>query len=203
MTMTAENRADAPGILAGEAAQMDRSDLAEFLAEQDWSDFAQSLAGQFEQRGTLSARQWAAAESMWVKAELKAIDREAAGEVAPGVALDASRLFEGAEADRIRVRVADRDYHLSRPTRGQWVGWVFIRDDASGERLGTQRPGQYVRGADDTTTEALRWAIANRTEAVAMFGHATGHCGICGRELTHPESVERGIGPVCWGRIGG
>ena len=31
--------------------------------------------------------------------------------------------------------------------------------------------------------------------------HATGpreHCYICGRELTDPESVERGIGSECW-----
>jgi hypothetical protein len=24
------------------------------------------------------------------------------------------------------------------------------------------------------------------------------HCGRCGRELTHPESIDRGIGPDCW-----
>jgi len=26
-------------------------------------------------------------------------------------------------------------------------------------------------------------------------------CKICGRRLTVPESVEREIGPVCWGRL--
>jgi len=26
-------------------------------------------------------------------------------------------------------------------------------------------------------------------------------CRVCGRRLTHPESVKRGIGPVCWARI--
>lgn len=29
-----------------------------------------------------------------------------------------------------------------------------------------------------------------------------GSCGRCGRALTHPESLERGIGPVCAGRMG-
>jgi Family of unknown function (DUF6011) len=31
----------------------------------------------------------------------------------------------------------------------------------------------------------------------------SGSCGRCGRELTNPESIERGIGPDCWEAIGG
>jgi Family of unknown function (DUF6011) len=27
------------------------------------------------------------------------------------------------------------------------------------------------------------------------------HCRICSRELTDPESVRRGIGPVCWQKL--
>lgn len=27
------------------------------------------------------------------------------------------------------------------------------------------------------------------------------NCRICGRRLTHPKSVEREIGPVCWKRL--
>jgi hypothetical protein len=30
-----------------------------------------------------------------------------------------------------------------------------------------------------------------------------GKCGKCGRKLTVPESIERGIGPECYSRIGG
>jgi len=29
-----------------------------------------------------------------------------------------------------------------------------------------------------------------------------GRCGCCGRKLTVPESIDRGIGPVCWDRLG-
>jgi hypothetical protein len=28
--------------------------------------------------------------------------------------------------------------------------------------------------------------------------HAAQHCRICGRRLTHPISLARGIGPECW-----
>lgn len=34
-------------------------------------------------------------------------------------------------------------------------------------------------------------------EQAAKFGHATGVCAICSRDLSDPVSVERGIGPVC------
>ena len=33
--------------------------------------------------------------------------------------------------------------------------------------------------------------------------HHEGKCGCCGRTLTVPESIERGIGPECWRRNGG
>lgn len=26
-------------------------------------------------------------------------------------------------------------------------------------------------------------------------------CKICGRVLTNPKSIEREIGPICWGRL--
>lgn len=39
------------------------------------------------------------------------------------------------------------------------------------------------------------------TEEAAAFGHVYGICGICGATLTDPESIERGIGPVCAGKL--
>lgn len=38
-------------------------------------------------------------------------------------------------------------------------------------------------------------------EAAKSMGHAHGICVICGAELTDPDSVERGIGPVCAAKI--
>jgi hypothetical protein len=32
--------------------------------------------------------------------------------------------------------------------------------------------------------------------------HHEGKCGCCGRTLTVPESIKRGIGPECWSRMG-
>jgi hypothetical protein len=38
-------------------------------------------------------------------------------------------------------------------------------------------------------------------EDAAAFGHQFGVCAVCGAALTDPESVERGIGPVCATRV--
>lgn len=38
-------------------------------------------------------------------------------------------------------------------------------------------------------------------EEMQAFGRATGTCAICMRHLTDDESVARGIGPVCWGKL--
>lgn len=61
-------------------------------------------------------------------------------------------------------------------------------------------------------TDAWSWSYAQgamaylsaeevmTTEEAAAFGRATGTCAFCGLELTDPKSIERGIGPVCWGK---
>ncbi len=52
-----------------------------------------------------------------------------------------------------------------------------------------------------------RWAIhhgtTDRQIPVGYKVHHEGKCGCCGRKLTVPESIERGIGPECWARMGG
>lgn len=37
-------------------------------------------------------------------------------------------------------------------------------------------------------------------EEAGVLGKASGHCGDCGRRLDDPESVDRGIGPICFGK---
>lgn len=45
--------------------------------------------------------------------------------------------------------------------------------------------------------DAVAAAMANPVEQARAYGKRTGNCSCCGRELTDPVSVERGIGPVC------
>lgn len=53
---------------------------------------------------------------------------------------------------------------------------------------------------------ALQWFshwVLNQGYAPAQleFRHE-GRCGRCGRELTHPDSIDRGIGPECISKMG-
>lgn len=56
---------------------------------------------------------------------------------------------------------------------------------------------------DDVRWKAFDWAyanlVANRLPDVIEIWHE-GRCGRCGRRLTVPESIERGIGPECSGK---
>jgi hypothetical protein len=53
-------------------------------------------------------------------------------------------------------------------------------------------------GIDAADIVALLDDIEQNPLAAAMkFGKLSGRCCSCGRDLTDPESIERGIGPVC------
>lgn len=64
---------------------------------------------------------------------------------------------------------------------------------------GTSKRGTwvYVPGLIDR----LAGAVPASVEDMAAYGHRTGTCGICGALLTDPNSIERGIGPVCASRV--
>lgn len=91
---------------------------------------------------------------------------------------------------------------VDRPEEGDWAGWVFVKDAAEygmGKRYGSQRPGSTYRG---DIQEELAAIIADPQAAAAAYGHLVGRCGICNRKLEQKDSVERGIGPVCAGKVG-
>ena len=45
--------------------------------------------------------------------------------------------------------------------------------------------------------------LADGTIPEALEVRHEGRCGRCNRELTHPDSIDRGIGPECWKYVGG
>jgi len=53
------------------------------------------------------------------------------------------------------------------------------------------------RDCNDAAAQTVASAIADPLAAAVATGKLTGRCCCCGRELTDPVSVERGIGPIC------
>ena len=83
------------------------------------------------------------------------------------------------------------------------AGAVYVK----GERdayLGKVLGGRFQRSRDCSDEQALDIVeIAGDPKSAAIaHGKRFGKCSVCARDLSDPESVERGIGPVCADRYG-
>lgn len=123
-----------------------------------------------------------------------------AGEFAP-VVERMQRL--AASLSRPKVRLAD-DVVLSIAGSGaRFPGSINV---TSSTRFGGVFHGRIALDGtatvrDEAVLTVLRAFALDPEAALATYGHLTGQCGICGRTLTDPTSVERGIGPICLGRM--
>jgi hypothetical protein len=177
-----------------------------------WNEFAQSLVGQLATRGTLSDKQIEAAKRMIAKtAEAKAARAKERREKAVEIDLSPIReMFESAfSAGLKRPKYRAEGLIISRaPDNGKNAGFLYVStlaiqigedwssDDYQG-KIGPDNVFLPAWGAHDETTAALKVIAENPSEAAVRWGRKTGNCSCCGRELTDPESIEAGIGPIC------
>lgn len=158
------------------AEALTEKELATWLSEQTWSEFAQSLAAAWRKYGTLTPKQRAAAESMRTKCEARAAQQTpkvAANPVTePG-------MYVHPDGRIVRVQA-------SRGDCTRLYGKVLVDDQF-----------EYAPSIVRDLTADMRMTS---TEA-ALYGRRTGRCCVCAAELTDPKSVERGIGPICAGRL--
>lgn len=86
-------------------------------------------------------------------------------------------------------------YQVDRPTKGRWDGWTFVTlIHPGGGRI------RQIKGGERGQILAL--LAVNPASYSAEYGKHTGTCGVCSRLLSDPESVARGIGPVCARNLG-
>lgn len=88
---------------------------------------------------------------------------------------------------------------VDKPTEGKWKGYTFIKRLIGGAQDGGYRKVVMPAASREA---ALRAIEANPKEAMLDFGLQSGSCGHCGRSLSNAESLERGIGPICAGKMG-
>lgn len=166
------------------------------------SDFAQSLLRQYDARGTLSERQYDAAERMLAK-----VQASAARKAEPKVQVDVSRietlLFTArmARLKHPKFRAEGLTFSLAGPTSRN-AGAVYVK--AGDEYVGKVMDGRFhpVSSTPAGTAEAIVRVAQDPRGAAVAHGRLTGNCACCGRSLTDPKSVELGIGPICaenWG----
>ena len=117
-------------------------------------------------------------------------------------------LFTVSNADnhrtfKIRKKIVNKETNAS-------IYFAMCRQEHSYVYLGIYNPGSHgvfltkksVFTEGSVEVKALRFAIARVSKGLSMpEGYAVQHegkCCRCGRKLTEPTSINRGVGPECW-----
>ena len=102
--------------------------------------------------------------------------------------------------------IADVQFSLA-PATGRNAGCIYVKQgsDFDAPYLGKITPeDKFLRSREcsDELAAIVAKVAADPKAAAEAHGHEYGQCSCCGRELTNPESVARGIGPICAERWG-
>lgn len=177
-----------------------------------WNEFATKLVEEFERKASLSPKQIAAlqsaldknAERQAARAAAKAAETKALAD--NPVDTSAIRaLFDVPKANglkRVGLWYGPLKISEAKETSSN-AGALYVKtgDTYLGKIVGsTFHPAWGVKQAD-VLPQLLKIA-ANPAEELRIMGKETGICCCCGRELTDPESIAAGIGPICatnWG----
>jgi hypothetical protein len=183
--------------------EVNKAEIAFIHRNAEFSDFYRSLSEQFMERGSLSDKQMAAIRNGMLKAEAKKAEK-----VAKAPVVDVTRieeLFGQARSNglkRLVFRVRDGVVVSEAPAHGANAGALYVKEN--GAYAGKIKGGRFFATSEASAAvlpRLLAVAADPLTEAT-LYGKETGECCCCGRELTDPVSVERGIGPICeskWG----
>lgn len=184
---------------------IENDDLGKFLvAASGWSGFAMDMTREFAKKGELTAGQLQACRSMKEKVDARG-DREADADLSGGNLDEIFKIFThaiGSGLKRPKLRIGDMAIKLA-PAGGRNVGHLYVM--LEGEYQGKIDPeGKFFasRDADEGINERLVEISADPLAAAVLHGKQTGNCACCGRVLTDPKSVERGVGPYCAERWG-
>ncbi len=167
------------------------------------NSFALSLYQAVEKYGNLTVRQ-AEAVNRNVQSEVSRARHEMQ---APPVSQDKlMQAFDTARQNKlIRLKIRfDGFFCYPASEHSQNVGAIYVKNSETKEYLGKIQNGRFVKSRD--CSEAIAAGVVKvmsdpLAEAIA-YGKQTGDCAICGRFLENPESVARGIGPICAAKYG-
>lgn len=172
-------------------------DLMKFIP----SSFAQSLYN----ADKLSEKQLA-----WV--HKLAMDYKESASVADSGEAKFASLFEAFKAakskgaKRLTLRFAGINVKPSRDGAALWVTSQTETEDGryglQPKYLGKVTPTGMDSRLPDDVKSVLTEAANDPLSAAIRYGKVSGECSCCGRELTDPQSIKRGIGPICATKFG-
>lgn len=165
------------------------------------SGFAQSL---YHSRGRLSERQMAWAHYLASEAQQTQQSTSAAPQFDALFAAFQAARDKGAK--RLTLRFAGINV---KPNRDNTALWVTSQNEREEGRYGLQPKylGKVTTNGFDSRLDndikaVLMEAAQDPLTAAIRYGKESGECSCCGRELTDPRSIERGIGPICATKFG-
>jgi hypothetical protein len=169
-------------------------------------DFAGSLAGALNRYGNLTENQLAAVRRCIEKDRAFAADRARREANAPMCSVTAlETAFATAHANSIGTpKLYFAEFRFSpAPSTGINAGAIYVKD-RDGNYLGKIANGRFVRArnVDGNTEEDILAVCADPYNQAIAYGKRFGRCACCNRTLSDPESVARGIGPVCAAHYG-
>lgn len=174
------------------------------------SSFFAGLAEQFNSRGKLSENQLAIVRKDMEEAPARIAAAKAKRDEARAASakeVDISKieaLFDTARENglkKLKFRTEACDISPA-PEHGRNAGSLYVTKN--GEYFGKISGGKFfaTREAPPEIGKHLEELAADPLAVGIAYGKQTGKCCACGRELTDPESVKRGIGPICEGNWG-
>lgn len=150
-------------------------DLADWLATQTWSTFAQSLASFYARKGYLSEKQIAAGLKMKAKCDAKAKTAAAAAPATEVV------------TEPGMYQVGETIYKVQKSQAGRLYAKVLEHGHF-----------EYAPGVIKVLTPAHKMTA----DQAAAYGKIHGNCVRCGKDLTDERSLTVGYGSTCAAREG-
>jgi len=167
--------------------------------------FVLSLLRFAQIRGTLTTGQDNAAQRLIARYEQRATPQASTASTVPTFTrVDLSpivRMFDAARAHGLRrasIRLGNGlKVSAASPTSAN-PGAIYVKRD--GDYLGkiTSEGREFFSPSmTSAEKELVREFAQHPLERATVYGHATGQCCFCGRELTDARSVAMGYGPIC------
>lgn len=158
--------------------------------------FAQSLLQSIERYGSLTERQFAAAERLANQANQP---KAAAMEVSIEAIEVAFKKAKGTGLKYPKLRLGGFMFSPA-PEHGKNAGAIYVKQD--GTYLGKIMGGKLFAYTDEATKAEIVKVAQQPHESAVAYGKMFGACAVCNRALSDSESVERGIGPICAEKFG-
>jgi len=117
--------------------------------------------------------------------------------------------FEAAKskgAKRLTLRFEGINIKPNRDLSALWVTSQTEREEGNygmqPKYLGKVTPAGCDSRLSDDVKATIMAAASDPLTAAIRYGKLSGSCSCCGRELTDPRSISRGIGPICAEKFG-